>query len=185
MDAPLNIVQQLKPELDAAAFSHIFTETQEVAAPVLLFPLPLDAKDLPLITWTQIKVTWQNAQMEQANACLVLREGDQTLVIGQRLRLERSQWTSLPWLLPSIPLTQGTLEIQIELDPLYENGYVNLKVAGFEQLLDRMNHYLFVDDQNRFQWLYANCDNGAWIEECHQFEGEEGSYILLKPLPNE
>jgi hypothetical protein len=180
MDAPLNIANQLKPDLDAEAHSHVFSETQEATDVAHLFPLPLDAKDLPLIAWTQIKMTWENAQIEQVMASLVLRQEDQSIVIGDPFPVYRSQWAALPWLLPSIPLTNGILAIQI--DPLYENDYVNFKLAGFEQLLERISHYLFVDELGTYKWLYSNCDNGAWIEECHAFEGEEGSYVLLKPL---
>ena len=181
MDAPLTVVQQIKPSLDET-HSHFFSETQGIADPMILFDLPLHAKDLPLITWTEVKVTWQNVQMEQAMARLYLRHAGQTIGIGEPFPVARAQWTPLPWLLPSIPLTNGILTLQVELNPYYESSYVNIKVAGFQQLLDRIPNYIFADKQGAYQWLYANSDNGALMKECNEFEGEEGSYILLKPL---
>lgn len=182
MDIPLNIANRIKPELNAVQHSHIYSETQETAEPVVLFLLPLNDKDQPLITWTQIKVRWQNSQMDHAYVRITLTNDGGTVFLSPPFVVRQSLWTPLEWALPSIPLDNGRLGLQVELDPLYANGYVKLRVAGFDELLDRIPNYIFVNDTGAMKWLLVNCDNAAWIEEYTDFQGEEGSFLCLKPL---
>jgi len=182
MEIPLNIANQIKPGLDAAAHSHIFSETQETADPVVLFSLPLNAKELPLIAWTQVKVRWQNAEMDHAYVRITLTNDGGTVLLSPPFVVKQNCWAPLEWLLPSIPLDNGRLGLQVELDPLYANGYVNLRVVGFDELLDRIPNYIFVNDTGAMKWLLVNCDNAAWIEEYTDFQGEEDSFLYLKPL---
>jgi len=182
MDIPLNIANQIKPGLNAVQHSHVYYETQETANPVVLFPFPLNDKDQPLITWTQVKVRWQNDQMDHAYVRITLVNDGGTVSLSPPFVVKQNTWTPLEWAFPSIPLDNGRLGLQVELNPLYANGYVNLRLVGFDELLDRISNYIFLNEAGAMKWLLVNCDNGSWIEEYTDFQGEEGAFLYLKPL---
>ena len=182
MDIPLNIANRIKPGLNAVAHSHVYSETQERADPVVLFPLPLNDKDQPLITWTQVKVRWQNKQMDHAYVRITLVNDGGTVFLSPPFVVKQNTWTPLEWAFPSIPLDNGRIGLQVELNPLYANGYVNLRLVGFDELLDRIPNYIFLNEAGAMKWLLVNCDNAAWIEEYTDFQGEEGAFLCLKPL---
>jgi len=182
MEIPVDIANRIKPELDAAAHSHVFRELRETEDPVTHFDLPSKSKEYPLITWTQVKVGWENDQLTHAYMRIMLVSDAMTVPMSPPIAVQRNTWTALEWLLPAIPLANYRIAIQVELDPLHVNHYVQLRVLGFEQLLDRNSDFLFVNEEEAPKWHLSNCDNGAYMYNGTGFQGMEGTFVTLKPL---
>ena len=182
MDIPIGIAKRINPDLDAVASSHIFKELRGINNNISSFPIPLKPKDFPLISWTHVKLSWQNNDMDHAYMRIVLVSPAWTVPMSPPITVKHNVWTPLEWALPSILLENCTIAIQVDLDPMHANHYIQFKLLGFEHLLPRVPNYLFANEEGKLKWRLINCHNGGLIEEINEFHGEEGSFLTLKPL---
>lgn len=181
MDVPITIASMVNPHLDAIRHSHIWTCTKEALIDALQFILPNSSVTAPLITWTEIKVTW-TGESDHAFARLLLIGEAETIRLSPPFNVKRGLWTPLEWLIPSIPMENYRLGIEIESQTLNHNGgTVNLKVAGFEQLLRRAANYVFTDFEGKPKWNLMNHDGLVHMMECKEIV--EGA-VILTPLPS-
>jgi len=175
---PVDIANCINPGLDAVAHSHVFREVRDTEESVLEFALPLKPDDYPLITWTQVKVSWANELLDHAYIRIVCLSDAGIVPMSPPTTIRRHTWTALEWLIPAIPFQNGRLAVQVQLDPQYANDYVQLRILGFEQLLDGNAQYLFVNEEGKPKW----CLRKGLLEEVADGQGLEDSFVTLRPI---
>ena len=63
LEIPVEAALIRKPQEDPFAHSHVYSDIKEITEnDVLEFPFPEESRANPLITWTNIKITWPREQ---------------------------------------------------------------------------------------------------------------------------
>jgi hypothetical protein len=177
MEIPTETARGINPALtDLVRRSHVYKQIKEVSSQFVDFVIPFHED----ITWTDLYIRYTDmndvATVATCTLCVAIEGEPNAYALTQELVVPNRSWRPLPWALPGITLNGQSLLLRLNRGSA-DTDVIIIKLLGFEGLLEKRGHYVFVDRQG--QTIVSLSSTEGKFDRSSDYET---SGLILSPL---
>jgi len=139
LEIPVEAALIRKPQEDPFAHSHVYSDIKEITEnDVLEFPFPEESRVNPLITWTNIKITWPREQQLVVSYYIVALTPHDVIRLSPVTPVRCGEWLSLREPIPGLPLEDSQIVVVLNIEQNRHpelQTWISMKLTGFDHLI--------------------------------------------------